>query len=169
SGRVNIMVATDPRIVASQRPAGVPSWKQVFITGLVLWFASVIVTALTDNLNMIPTVILLGSFLVPATAVVWYLDHYHSPEMTLVVVFKAFIVGGVLGVLAASLLESWLLSEGVLIYLGGGLIEEAAKILALLFVARHLARYTVRDGIVLGATVGFGFAALESSGYALSA
>ena len=50
-----------------------------------------------------------------------------------------------------------------------GLIEEAAKLLALLFVARHLARHTVRDGIVLGATVGFGFAALESSGYALSA
>jgi len=69
---------TQPRIVASQRPAGVPSWKQVFITGLLLWFASLLVTGLTSNLNMIPTVILLGSFLVPATAVVWYLDHYQS-------------------------------------------------------------------------------------------
>src|SRR5882762_9133922 len=75
------MVATDPRIVASQRPAGVPSWKQVFFTGLVLWFASVLVTGLTSNLNMIPTVILLGSFLVPATAVVWYLDHYQSEQL----------------------------------------------------------------------------------------
>jgi protease PrsW len=146
-----------------------PSWRSVFFTGLALWLASVVVTAVTGNLNMIPTVVLLGSFLVPATGVVWYLERYHSPELTIAVVFRAFIVGGVLGVLAASLLESWLLSDGVLIYLAVGLIEEAAKVLALLLVARHLARYTVRDGIVLGATVGFGFAALESSGYALTA
>jgi len=156
-------------VVKARPNDSLPSWRSVFFTGLVLWLASVAVTALTGNLNMIPTVVLLGSFLVPATAVVWYLDHYHSPELTVAVVFRAFIVGGVLGTLAASLLESWLLSDGVLIYLGVGLIEEAAKLLALLFVGRHLARYTVRDGIVLGATVGFGFAALESSGYALTA
>jgi RsiW-degrading membrane proteinase PrsW (M82 family) len=37
------------------------------------------------------------------------------------------------------------------------------------FIARGLTRRTARDGIVLGATVGLGFAALESSGYALNA
>jgi RsiW-degrading membrane proteinase PrsW (M82 family) len=162
------MVATDPRIVASQRPAGVPSWKQVFITGLVLWFASVLVTGLTSNLNMIPTVILLGSFLVPATAVVWYLDHYQSEQLDPWRVLSAFLVGGVLGVLAASILEAWLLNDGLMVYLGVGFLEELAKLLALLVVARGLARHNVRDGIVLGAAVGFGFAALESSGYAFS-
>ena len=35
--------------------------------------------------------------------------------------------------------------------------------------ARRLPRYTMRDGIVLGATVGFGFAAFESAGYAFNA
>jgi RsiW-degrading membrane proteinase PrsW (M82 family) len=54
-------------------------------------------------------------------------------------------------------------------FLGVGLIEEGVKLLALMFVARGLVRRTVRDGIVLGAAVGFGFAALESSGYAFSA
>jgi protease PrsW len=44
-----------------------------------------------------------------------------------------------------------------------GFLEELAKLLALLVVARGMARHTVRDGIVLGAAVGFGFAALESS------
>jgi protease PrsW len=33
----------------------------------------------------------------------------------------------------------------------------------------RLPRYTMRDGIVLGATVGLGFAALESAGYAFTA
>jgi hypothetical protein len=56
-----------------------------------------------------------------------------------------------------------------LAYLGAGFIEEFAKLAALVFIARGLPRYTIRDGIVLGAAVRFGFAALESSGYALTA
>lgn len=156
---------TGPRPHVS-RPS---NWKSVFGTGLLLWILSVLVTGLTGNPNMVPTVVLIGSFLVPATAVIWYMDHYESPILSARLVADAFLVGGVLGVLAASVLEQWLLSDGVFIYLGVGLIEELAKFLALLFVARHLAHYAVRDGIVLGAAVGFGFAALESSGYALNA
>jgi len=49
------------------------------------------VTGLTSNLNMIPTIVLLGSFLVPATAVIWYLDHYHSAVVTPAVAARAFI------------------------------------------------------------------------------
>src|SRR5207244_12611304 len=82
---------------------------------------------------------------------------------------SSFLVGGVLGVLAASLLEFLLLSDGLLAYLSVGFIEELAKLVALPVVARGIARHTVRDGIVLGAAVGFGFAALESSGYAFNA
>jgi RsiW-degrading membrane proteinase PrsW (M82 family) len=139
------------------------------LTGLVLWVASVLVTGLTGNLTMIPTVILLGSFLVPATAVVWYLDHYQSAELDPWRVLAAFLVGGVLGVLAASVLEAWLLSDGLLVYLGVGFLEELAKLIALVYVARWVQRRTIRDGIVLGAAAGFGFAALETSGYALGA
>jgi RsiW-degrading membrane proteinase PrsW (M82 family) len=163
------MAATYPRVVPSQRPPGVLGWKHVFGIGLGLWFASVLVTGLTGNLNMIPTVILLGSFLVPVTAVVWYLDHYQSDDLSPWRVFSAFLVGGVLGVLAASILEFLLLGDGLLAYLGVGFIEELAKLIALVVVARGIARHTVRDGIVLGAAVGFGFAALESSGYAFNA
>lgn len=146
-----------------------PRWWNVLATGFVLWIASVFVTALTANLNMIPTVVLLGSFLVPVTAIVWYLDHYVSPVVTPRVLFSTFIVGGVLGVLAASLLESWLVSDTPVLYVAVGLIEEFAKLMALVFVARRLSHYATRDGVVLGATVGFGFGALESSGYALNA
>jgi protease PrsW len=144
-------------------------WRAVFLSGLGLWFLSVVVTSLTGNLNLIPTVVMLGSFLVPATAVTYYLDHAPSTTVSGQRVFFAFVYGGVLGVLAASLLEVWLLQDGPLVYLGVGLIEEFAKLLALLLVAWGIRRYTTRDGIVLGAAVGFGFAAFESSGYALNA
>jgi RsiW-degrading membrane proteinase PrsW (M82 family) len=150
-------------------PRHASTWVHVFFSGLILWVLSVLVTGLTGNPNMIPTVILLGSFLVPATAVLWYLDHYQSATLSAGLVVDAFLVGGILGVLAASLLEDWLLTNGVFVYLGVGLIEELTKLLGLLFVARHLKHFAVRDGIVLGAAVGFGFAALESSGYAFTA
>jgi len=163
------ITATRPRAVAVERPAGVPGWGTVFGIGFVLWLASALVTGLTGNLTMIPTVILLGSFLVPVTVVFWYLDHYQSAELSPWRVLSAFLIGGVLGVLTASVLEAWLLSDGVLIYLGVGFVEEFAKLIALLIVARGMVRHSVRDGIVLGAAVGFGFAALETSGYAFGA
>jgi protease PrsW len=117
----------------------VPSWFSVFSTGFILWIASVIVTAHTGNLNLIPTVVLLGSFLIPVTAVVWYLDHYEGPQVTPRVMFSAFIIGGVLGVLAASILESGLRRDNPLLYVAVGLIEEFAKLLGLLFISRGLA------------------------------
>lgn len=162
-------MATPDRPMTRAEASIYPSWRSVLLVGFVLWLASVIVTGTTDNVNMIPTVILLGSFLVPVTGVIWYLDHYESPTLTFRLVVYAFIVGGTLGVLMASLAESLLLSDGLFVYFGVGFIEELVKLLALVFVARKLGTYRFRDGIVLGATVGFGFAALESSGYALTA
>jgi hypothetical protein len=49
-----------------------------------------------------------------------------------------------------------------------GLIEEAAKGLVLLAVAHQVRERGPRDGMVLGAIVGAGFAAFETSGYALT-
>jgi RsiW-degrading membrane proteinase PrsW (M82 family) len=144
-------------------------WRQTLLTGLLLWIASVVVTALTENVLMIPTVVLLGSFLVPATAVDWYLDHYRSDLATPARVTRAFILGGGFGVIGATVLEALFLPSGLLVFSGAALIEELVKLLGLLLVARHLPCHRARDGIVLGAAVGFGFAALESSGYALSA
>ena len=145
------------------------SWWKLLLGGFSLWTASVIVTAITGNFNMVPTVLILGSFLVPVSTVAWYLDHYHSDDVTPGNVFRAFVFGGAIGIFAASLLESWFLVRGPLVYLGVGLIEEAAKLLALILISRRLPVYGIRDGIVLGAAVGLGFAALESTGYAMTA
>src|SRR2546422_11280680 len=69
----------DPRIAqttAQGLQAARPRWRWlvVFLVGLFLWIASIIVTALTGNANLIPTDVLLGSFLVPVTAVIWNFD-----------------------------------------------------------------------------------------------
>jgi RsiW-degrading membrane proteinase PrsW (M82 family) len=133
-----------------------------------MWAAAFAVARLTRNVILLPTIVLLGSFLVPVTAVVWYLDHDPSPALSPRRILVAFIIAGVFGVLGASLLEYWLVSAGVLGSLEVGLIEEAVKGIFIVIVALGIRPFHVRDGMVLGATVGFGFAALESSGYALA-
>jgi RsiW-degrading membrane proteinase PrsW (M82 family) len=152
------------------RPAhGRRGWVRILLGGLALWVATVVVTFATRNANLIPTIILLGSFLVPVTFVT-YAFQRADQIVTAQRVLTAFVYGGVLGVLGASILEATFLRQpSGLAYVGVGLIEEAVKLAALWLLARRLPRYTVRDGIVLGAAVGSGFAALESAGYAFNA
>ncbi|MFG2822396.1 PrsW family intramembrane metalloprotease [Kitasatospora sp. NPDC048365] len=143
-------------------------WLKIFLVGLALWVATVAVTFLTGNSNLVPTVVLLGSFLVPATFTVWAYERYAAdvgPER----IFACFGVGGIIGVLGASVLETYLLSPSLWMYLGVGLIEEAVKLAALILVARRIPVSGLRYGLVLGATVGAGFAAFESAGYAFNA
>jgi protease PrsW len=142
----------------SRRP-----WLHMFLGGLGLWMAAVAVTFATRNANLVPTIILLGSFVVPVAFVTYAFGHADE-VVTAQRIFTAFIYGGVLGVLGASVLEAAFLRQpSGLAYVGVGLIEEAVKLAALWLLARRLSRFSMRDGIVLGAAVGFGFAAFESA------
>ena len=159
----------DQAIGTATRERGGRQWLRVLVVGLLLWVASVAVTFATANTNLVPTVILLGSFLVPV-AFATYAFGRADQVVTTQRIFAAFVSGGVLGVLGASVLEAAFLTRpAVFTYLGVGLVEEAVKLAALWLLARRLPRYSMRDGIVLGAAVGLGFAALESAGYAFNA
>jgi RsiW-degrading membrane proteinase PrsW (M82 family) len=159
---------SDPLVVERVGPPR-RVWLRMFAAGLLLWIAAVLVTFLTGNPNLIPTVVLLGSFLVPVTFVAWAFGRQDTGEITASRVVGTFVAGGVLGVLASSVLETYLLHPSVFLFGGVGLIEEAAKLGALVLLARHLSARSVRDGMILGAAVGFGFAAFESAGYAFTA
>ena len=112
--------------------------------------ATVLVTFVTGNADLIPSVILLGSFLVPVSFVMYALGRTDA-VVTAQRVFTAFAIGALLGVPDTSVLESEFLGQpSVLAYLGVGVIEEAVKLAVLWVLSRHLPRFTVRDGMVLG-------------------
>ncbi|MEU5262055.1 PrsW family glutamic-type intramembrane protease [Amycolatopsis sp. NPDC021455] len=161
------MAFPSARSDAGTRPRRV--WLRMFLTGALLWVLAVVVTFVTGNPNLVPTVVLLGSFLVPVTFVAWAFGRRRSGEVTSELLFSTFVAGGVLGVLAASLLESYLLHPSPWLFVGVGLIEEAVKLAVLAVLTRHLRVKFASDGLVLGAAVGFGFAAFESAGYAFTA
>ncbi|MFD6418174.1 PrsW family intramembrane metalloprotease [Streptomyces sp. NPDC060194] len=144
-------------------------WKRCLWGGLALWVLTAAVTYATENTTLLPTLILLGSFLVPGVFVVWAHER-HGADIGVRPILGCFVTGGILGVLGASVMEYYLLHPSLWMFVGVGLIEEAVKLAALMFVLRRYPHLRgVRAGLVLGAAVGFGFAAFESSGYAFNA
>jgi RsiW-degrading membrane proteinase PrsW (M82 family) len=150
--------------VASRR-----RWAKLLWLGTMTWIVAVAALGITQDPNLVPLTVMTGSFVVPVSGAVYVFDRLYDSAFPPIKIVEAFALGGTLGLFLAVLGEYLLLGNGALQYLGVGLIEEAAKLVALWLVARRLGRYSIRDGIVLGVAVGFGFASLESSGYALVA
>jgi RsiW-degrading membrane proteinase PrsW (M82 family) len=144
-------------------------WKHWLRGGLALWTLTAVVAFATLNTTLLPTLILLGSFLVPGTFVLWAYER-HARDLGVSLTLGCFAAGGALGALGASVTEYSLLHPSLWMFAGVGLMEEAAKLAALMYVLRTQPRVRgLRAGLVLGASVGFGFAAFESTGYAFNA
>lgn len=149
-------------------------WWRVLAIGVVLWIVTVAALWWTKNTALVPSVIFVGSFLTPLTLSVWLVEREQysgvSPDgavssLTLSRLVVAFVAAGVLGVAVSALLESLLPSSRVSVYyLGVAVIEESVKLAAVWWLARGFDTYSRRDGMVLGACVGFGFAAFETAG-----
>ena len=141
-------------------------WFQIFVGGLVLLFLVERTLLATQSLNYVPSVLLLGAFLVPVTFVAYLYERLPDWEVPLPPLAVCFVWGGVLGTVVAGTLEYDLLRGlGLLALLGVGLIEEGAKLILPLIFYFHSRYRSERAGIVLGVSTAMGFAALETMGY----
>src|SRR5215510_7161672 len=84
---------------------GSNAWIKAFFSGLAIFFASLFVLILTGNPNLFPTVVLVGNALVPVTYVAFFYERSYLSKLLLPTIGFAFLYGGLLGVLAAALLE----------------------------------------------------------------
>ena len=122
-----------------------------------------------QNINLIPGLIIMGSFAVPFSTLIFFVEVNVRRNVSLYQVIRLLFVGGILS-LIISLILFEVTGELELDWLGAsvaGLVEEPGKLLALLTVA-NISKYKYRlNGLLFGAAVGTGFAAFESAGYAL--
>jgi RsiW-degrading membrane proteinase PrsW (M82 family) len=174
AGQIDGITAADvprsaPTPPTRERVVQLPArlWRILLVAGLAVWLFSAAITEITNDDILVPTVIVVGSFLVPATMVSFALSRRRAPNLTVEEVVLGFLAAGTLGVVATALLETYLLPAAAGTFIGVGLIEETAKGLVLVAVAHRIHERDGRDGMVLGAIVGAGFAAFESAGYAL--
>jgi RsiW-degrading membrane proteinase PrsW (M82 family) len=146
------------------------SWLKVLLIGLLLYIVGIAILGVTGNPSLFPTVVLLGSFMVPAAYVAFFYERRYLSDLSMPTTALSFFYGGVLGVFAASLLEPLFIHRlNPFSIIQIGLIEEFAKILGILVIARRVRHDSELNGLILGAAAGMGFAALESTGYAFSA
>jgi len=146
------------------------SWLRVLLIGLLLYVAGIVVLVLTGNPNLFPTVVMVGNFLGPVVFVAFFYERRQLSQLSMPTTALGFLYGGLLGVLAASILEPVFIRQiSLLSVILIGVIEEFVKILGVLVIARRRRHNAEMDGLILGAAAGMGFAALESNGYAFSA
>jgi protease PrsW len=141
-------------------------WLQILLSGLVLLLLVERTLIATSSPNYIPSVILLGAFLVPITFTTYLYERLPSWDVPLPALAVCFLWGGVLGTVVAGTLEYDVArSLGFLPKLAIGFIEESAKLilpLGFFFFGRYRSEAA---GIVLGVATAAGFAALETMGY----
>ena len=166
------------RVAEPSESTRVHLWARVLIIGFVAWIAAILALLTTRDPTVVPTVILIGSFLMPVTFLTWVFERQRETSaerrgrlsaLSTGRVALAFAVSGVFGVSIAAVLETFLLANHPGVFYGGvAVIEEMIKMVLIIIVGRGLPYYLRRDGMVLGAAVGFGFAAFESAGYAFN-
>jgi protease PrsW len=152
-------------------PSALPQrlWLIALVAGVVCWIGGAASTAITEDPILVPNIIILGTFLVPVCTVLFVLTRPREAHLSAEIIVLGFIAGGTAGVVLTAVTEVELLPDAAATNLGVGFIEEGGKALILVAVASLVRSRVPRDGMVLGATVGAGFAAFESAGYALRA
>lgn len=122
-----------------------------------------------ENVNLLPGLIAVGAFAMPIATLVFFFEVNARRNVSVYQVIRMVVKGGVISLLFSLVLYVLPLEE--LSGLGAsiaGIIEEPGKLFALLVMAKSDRYHYKLNGLLLGASVGAGFAAFESMGYAFS-
>ena len=122
---------------------------------------------LSDAGNMIPAVMILGAFAVPVTTLTFFFEMNTPRNVSVHRIASLFLLGAVVSLVFA-LVGYTLPVLGSMGNMAAGIVEEVAKLLTVVIVVRGVRYKYILNGLLFGATVGAGFAAFETSGYALN-
>jgi RsiW-degrading membrane proteinase PrsW (M82 family) len=159
-----------------QIPSGWPKpWMFTRLFGItaLLFFGFLLLTEWSANAKLLPGLIMLGSFAVPTTVLVFFFEINSPRNVSLYVVLNCMIVGGLISLALTLGLTSITSVFGDLArYIDPilvGVVEETAKLLAVFLIMWRNPpnKYPwILNGMLFGAAVGAGFACFESAGYA---
>ena len=125
-----------------------------------------------QNENLLPGLIMVGSFAVPISALIFFFEMNARKNVSLYQVLRLLFLGGAISLFVSLFFfrqTDYTQLEASLGASIAGIVEEPGKLAALLIVA-NVTRYRyILNGLLFGAAVGTGFAAFESAGYALRA
>ena len=144
---------------------------RTFVGAAIVYFFFVQAWNEFQNENLVPGLIMVGSFAVPVSALIFFFEMNARKNVSLYQIIRLVFVGGIVSI-TISLTFFDLTDTVELDWLGAsfaGLVEEPGKLLALAIVINVRRYHYTLNGLLFGAAVGTGFAAFESAGYALRA
>jgi protease PrsW len=165
------MALITPPLTSSGRAAILRSgWLRALAGGSAIYALVTAASVDTQNIHLVPVVLLLGALLIPVTFVIYVFERLSVQSAVLPALAVCFAAGGSVGVAAASVLEYQALRDlGALPMLAVGLIEESVKLGVPLWLLLRGRFRAPADGVLFGVAAGMGFAALETMGYGLVA
>lgn len=166
------VVSTVPAPTESASSPGRRQWPVAMGIGLALWAGSVILGMLTRDLVLVAPVVIIGSCVVPVTCTMAAFERRRrdgAHAVTVPMLVAAFVPGGVSALLLSIMIDVWFVRwpPGLLLPVVA-VAETSAQLAIIAVLARKIRPYRTRDGLVLGAAVGFGFAAFETAGLAIT-
>lgn len=146
------------------------SWIGVLISGVIAYLVLLFVLVATKNLNFFPALLLTGSITAPLTVLVYAEGGGRALPVPIWSVIFTAIVGGLVGVVLAGLLEYRARTGlGAAPMILVALIEEGTKLVVPVILFLIWRPRQSRGGVVIGVAAGMGFATLETLGYGFHA
>ena len=146
------------------------AFLRVLASGALLFALFVAAWAGFENHNLYAGLILTGSFAAPVAMVVFFYEMNIPRNVSIYHLVRLFLLGGVAALFVALSLYAVIPLDSVFGAPAAGVIEEVAK-LAIVATALRMMRLGpyayLLNALLIGATIGAGFAAFESAGYAL--
>lgn len=144
-------------------------YSRVFLMFAIAFALLWVCCIMFQNPNALPGLIVVGSFTVPLSALILFLELNAWRNVSLYEVIKTFLVGGCASLVATLLLFSFFEAHEMNFF-GAfltGIIEETGKAIIVYYFLKRLGKLSILTGLLIGAAVGAGFAAFESAGYAM--
>ena len=148
-------------------------WSRLFAASVLLLGALGVLYAADGNTKLLPGMVFFAAFAVPLTVLAFLQECDVTGRVSVWKSLGVFCVGGVASIGVTAILSAtdsgqWL--YGALGAAGAAPVEETAKVAVILFFLRKAEETPyVLNGILVGAAVAAGFAALETAGYIFDA
>lgn len=153
-------------------------FSRVFLLLIVSFFMLLYMATTYGNSNAIPGMILTGAFAVPFSVLVFFFEMNSYKNISFYEILKIFFLGGVLSLFVTMYLYQFITFSSQEQLFGTmnwtdamsvGIVEELGKLLIVVYFVRQKNYSYILNGILIGASVGAGFAAFETAGYIYNA
>lgn len=119
-----------------------------------------------SNPNLIPGWIFVGCFGIPFAVLVFFLEANILRNVSFYRTLTLMFLGGLISLIISLFLFEYTQLGSWLGAMSAGIVEEAGKLLAVIYFTRKWTKYGwTLNGLLFGAAVGTGFSAFESAGY----